>query len=75
MQFLTTKTIEQLKSDALAIFKEELEKEKAVYQGYEQLALDIKEQREKAWTLDEIIEELKDIDAFDSAKYFFDKFK
>ena len=27
------------------------------------------------WTVDEIIEELKDIDAFEAAEYFFDKFK
>ena len=30
--------------------------------------------RKNGWTVDEIIEELKDIDAFDAAKYFFDKF-
>ena len=26
------------------------------------------------WSVDEIVEELKDIDAFDAAKYFFDKY-
>lgn len=28
----------------------------------------------RAWSVDEIVEELKDIDAFDAAKYFFDKY-
>jgi len=28
----------------------------------------------RTWSPDEIIEELKDIDAFDAAKYFFDKY-
>jgi hypothetical protein len=28
----------------------------------------------RTWTPEEIIEELKDIDAFDAAKYFFDKY-
>ena len=28
----------------------------------------------RTWTVDEIVEELKDIDAFDAAKYFFDKY-
>jgi hypothetical protein len=28
----------------------------------------------RTWSVDEIVEELKDIDAFDAAKYFFDKY-
>jgi len=28
----------------------------------------------RKWSVDEIVEELKDIDAFDAAKYFFDKY-
>jgi hypothetical protein len=28
----------------------------------------------RTWMVDEIVEELEDIDAFDAAKYFFDKY-
>lgn len=40
----------------------------------ENIGLNIPVVNYRTWTVDEIVEELKDIDAFDAAKYFFDKY-